>query len=179
MTEGTRSNTERVHVVSGIVRPHEMSPKQLACLFHAALHRTGQITIRLAYLPAEDAGRCNYADGTIYVSADLGPAEMRSTVVHELVHLSRGPVHGRHSHIEEVIVEQAAAEALIPQAAELATIEHRWTNDEIGRLAASYGVDEALMHEVFDPQTMPLMPIAREVLEAEIQQASRHRFRSV
>lgn len=135
----------------------------VARVIHAALHRTGKITIRLADLPDEEDGRCDFADGTIYIARELDPAALRTTVAHEFVHLARGPVQRPGTAAEEILVEQVAAEALVPAARDLASLKDEWTNADIEILAKACGVDTAIMRQLIDPPTVPLiLPLPRD-----------------
>lgn len=60
-------------------------------------------------------GLTYFRTGRISLRADLRPAEARSTLAHELIHLERGPAcHGRHSRIEEQLVRRLTAMKLAP-----------------------------------------------------------------
>lgn len=72
-------------------------------------------------------GRCRWASRTIAVDRRLTPAERTATLVHELVHASRGPCPGWAQAGEEQTVHALAARMLI--APDVLAAELQWSPD--------------------------------------------------
>jgi hypothetical protein len=156
------------------------APTRFARYLHTALHRYDRLVLALTdRLPRSEHSRCTFGDGVIHVSRRLSPYSLRVATSHEVIHLARGPVHKDYADIEEILVEQATAEALVPQLRALAAIDHQWTNEEIVGLADAWGVDEALLHSWLDPQTMPIpvIPAQRDTPPGlDLRRASQRRY---
>ncbi|MDN5918555.1 MAG: ImmA/IrrE family metallo-endopeptidase [Pseudonocardia sp.] len=125
------------------------------------LDQHGEITIRHADLDQGLMGLTTYRDNTVDLASDLTAAEWRSTLAHELVHLTRGPVPRALAAVEEVAVQRVTAELLIPPAAALAQLDRSWSDQEIQTLAARYAVDRDVIETVLDPPALPFPPPPR------------------
>lgn len=117
------------------------------------LVRHGDLTIRMADLNGA-LGRTQFATRTVHLAPGQSLPEMRSTLVHELVHLLRGPVPRRLAATEEVAVQHQTARILVPDGPELAA-RRRWTDEDMQELAARYLVDRDTIEVALDPPTVP------------------------
>jgi hypothetical protein len=70
------------------------------------LARDGEVTIRTADLRPGRYGETHFVDRLISLATDLPDGEWRPTLVHELLHLIRGPVRLRDADTEETEVER-------------------------------------------------------------------------
>lgn len=78
------------------------------------LRHLPDVTIRLGQLGVATYGAVSFATRTITISNCLTPNEFRSTLFHELVHLSRGPAYVGNEDAEERLTAAAAAHLLVP-----------------------------------------------------------------
>ncbi|MFC5993516.1 ImmA/IrrE family metallo-endopeptidase [Pseudonocardia hispaniensis] len=117
------------------------------------LTRRGGLSIRMADLDGA-LGFTEFRSQTVYLATGMTVAELRSTLVHELVHLLRGPVPRRLVGTEEVAVQHQTARILVPDGAELAE-QRRWTEDDLQELAARYRVDRDVIETALNPPTIP------------------------
>lgn len=65
-------------------------------------------------MPGSDMGRTCWESRTIFLAEGMSPAQVRSTLVHEMAHVERGPVVEVDRQAEEEIVCRLAATRLIP-----------------------------------------------------------------
>jgi len=105
------------------------------------LRQLPDITIRLGELGAATYGAVSFASRTITISNCVTPNEFRSTLVHELVHLARGPAYVGDEDLEERLASTATALLLVPPeqllaAADPASVAERFCVDyEVASLA--------------------------------------------
>jgi hypothetical protein len=106
------------------------------------------------------AGWCRHSTSEVSLRRGLNQRERRSTICHEIVHLTRGPAYVGHEDWEERAVEAEASRILIPLADLSRALQ--WTSD----------VDE-LAHELWvDRGTV-------ETRLARLHPAERHHLRRV
>ncbi|GEL17649.1 ImmA/IrrE family metallo-endopeptidase [Pseudonocardia asaccharolytica] len=118
------------------------------------LTRRGRLSLHMTDLPTGALGFTHFDSQTVYLAAGQTLPEMRSTLVHELVHLLRGPVPRRLAATEEVAVQHQTAHLLVPDGAELAG-QRRWTEEDLQELAARYLVDRDTIETALNPPTIP------------------------
>lgn len=126
----------------------------LATTLRQALQRHGEITIRERDLRGL-MGLTAFESKTVTLDPDLDPGEWRATLVHELLHLLRGPVPHRLADTEEAVIRRETGQTLVPGAAELAESRPTWTADEMQSLAARYQVDRGVIEDAISPPTLP------------------------
>lgn len=135
--------------------------------------RDGPITITTADLDGI-LGVTMFADRTIALSDDQDDETWRTTLVHELLHLIRGPVAPDQTQDEEEAIEHATAVLMVPNGAVLAGLQNRWTRQQMCVLAAAHRVDLDTMMTALNPPTMPLHPVAaRTLIQDAVELAAR------
>jgi hypothetical protein len=83
----------------------------IALVLREVLARRGEVTIRVADLSDVGfMGRTWFATQSIELDAGLPDEEWRPTLVHELLHLLRGPAGVENAAVEEVEVERLTLE---------------------------------------------------------------------
>jgi hypothetical protein len=73
------------------------------------------IHLRRALLPTDQLGEVEFATNMITISTDASPPESRVALVHELVHLMRGPAYVDEVAHEEQTVREITARLLVPR----------------------------------------------------------------
>lgn len=89
------------------------------------------------------AGLTNFGESTISLRRGLNQAERRSTVLHECLHVERGPVPLGMARGEEVRVEKEAARLLMPDI-KVVGEALAWAHD-LGEAADELWVDEQML----------------------------------
>lgn len=92
----------------------------------------------------DEYGHVNFDDACVTLSKGMTQAERRCTIVHEMIHLDRGPVPPEMEEAEEVIVRDLAARRLIPLEALIEAL--LWSRDE-HELAGELWVDEQTIRD--------------------------------
>lgn len=101
----------------------------------------------------------------VYLDDRLSEREWLSTLLHELLHVQRGPVPRVLAATEEAVVRHEAAKALVPDAPALAMLDRAWSTDDVHELAARHGIDFLTARDAVDPPTIPLpayIPLPRD-----------------
>lgn len=130
---------------------------QLVTLLRQALAR-GPITITNGDL-AGLLGVTTYADRTVVLDQTQDDRTWYVSLVHELLHLVRGPVAPDQVQAEEEAVEHATASMLVRNASALARLAHRWTRPQMRILAAGYQVDLDTVTVALNPPTRPMLVV--------------------
>lgn len=141
--------------------------------FHAALLQHGEIVIRVLDDPEMD-GLTTFGDHAIYIHRDLGPEKFRATLIHELLHLLRGPSGADPWSIarEEDTIEAAVAQMFLPEVSALAQQHIPATGRHA--LAQHYEVDPDTLDAALDPPTQPMgvvVPLARHPVDQAARRA--------
>jgi hypothetical protein len=89
----------------------------LAQLLVAVLDQGQDVVIRRGCLPAHELGCVEFDSRTITISRTATAAQARTTLGHELRHLLRGPFPEDEEMIEEMLVEEETARAMVPREA--------------------------------------------------------------
>jgi hypothetical protein len=98
-------------------------------LLREAIDRRIDLTIRYADLHGL-AGLSNFESGRVYLDHDLTDAELRWTLMHELLHHPQGPNAERYRDLEESRIEGAVATSMLDAAASLALQVHAERTDQ-------------------------------------------------
>lgn len=130
----------------------------LAEQLYTVLRQCGKVTIRLADL-GRHAGLTNFRTDEIAVDHRLDFPAFRGTLVHELIHLRRGPVPEHLAAAEEVAVRHETADVLLPALRYLS--RHRdtalgWTDADTHLAALRAKVDCGVVLDAISPPTMPM-----------------------
>lgn len=153
---------------------HRSAPPETRAVLdtlRSALAR-GPVTITTADLDGL-MGVTLFPERTVAISPDLDAGEFRATLVHELLHLIRGPVTADLIDAEEEAVERATADLLVPNAAALTRLPHRWTRPQMALLAESFGADLATVQLALNPPTRPMPAVARTLTQDSVALAAR------
>jgi hypothetical protein len=110
----------------------------------------GGITIKTAELSGA-LGLTLFGARIILLDPRQSPEQWRCTLLHELIHLSRGPVAPEQAAAEEDIVSHLASLLLIPDGAQLAGFD--WTLEGMRELARERGVDLETVEAALNPPT--------------------------
>jgi hypothetical protein len=99
-------------------------------------------------------GETDFLAGTISLRRGLTQAELRSTILHECLHVERGPVPMGLASKEEHQVRKLAAQQLLPQ---VATIGEAlaWAQGDVAAAAEELWVDEATLRDRLRFMTHP------------------------
>ena len=110
----------------------------------------GGVTIKTAELSGA-LGMTLFASRVILLDPRQNDRQWRCTLLHELIHLCRGPVAPEDAEREEDIVSHLASLLLLPDGPQLAT--QFWTMDEMRELAHQRGVDIDTVEAALNPPT--------------------------
>jgi hypothetical protein len=99
--------------------------------------------------------------------------EWRCTLLHELVHLARGPVPPDQADAEEDIVNHLTSLLLLPDAEELIMRQGPWTREQMRELAEARCVDMDTVEAALNPPTMPLGAVTPRITQATVELAAR------
>lgn len=91
-----------------------MDNAAVAAFMLELLRHLPDVTVRLGELGADTYGAVSFVNRTITISNCVTPNEFRSTLVHELVHLWRGPAYVGDEDLEEKLTATATALLLVP-----------------------------------------------------------------
>ncbi len=110
----------------------------LAAQLLAAMRRFPDVTLRFGPVPIDEHGEVEFGPRIVTIAEGAGDAEAVTTLMHELVHLLRGPGLVGQEDIEEAMVQEETARLLVPREVLPAILEA--SNPK--RIAAQLGVDE-------------------------------------
>lgn len=99
-------------------------------------------------------GETDFVAGTISLRRDLTQAELRSTLLHECLHIERGPVPMGLAPKEEQQVRKLAAQQLLPHVARIAEAL-AWAQGDLAAAAEELWVDEATLRDRLRFMTHP------------------------
>jgi hypothetical protein len=96
--------------------------------------------VRLLWHDGGEAGVTDFVDGTVSLRRGMTQAERRTTVLHECLHVERGPVPVTLAEREELRVEKETARLLLPDL-EVVAVALEWSRD-LHEAAEDLWVDE-------------------------------------
>ena len=96
--------------------------------------------VRLLWHDGGEAGVTDFVDATVSLRRGMTQAERRTTVLHECLHVERGPVPVTLAEREELRVEKETARLLLPDL-EVVAVALEWTRD-LHEAAEDLWVDE-------------------------------------
>lgn len=110
-------------------------------LLHQVVQALGEITIRVRDLGPDELGRAWWADNMIDLHREMDHTEWQSTLIHELLHLLRGPADLDDEEIEEATVEHLAEVYLLSDGGESLRLQRQtWRRDEIDLVSGGFNV---------------------------------------
>lgn len=136
-------------------------------LLRRVIAERGHVTLRLADLDelpgGPGLGHTSFEDGVVDLHHDQTDGQWRASLLHELVHLLRGPAHATGAAIEERVVQRQTALQLVPIGPALGEIPRAWQSDELHEIAARAGVDPGTVR---DAVMSPVVPAPRATVDA-------------
>lgn len=99
-------------------------------------------------------GETDFLAGTISLRRGLSQAALRSTLLHECLHVERGPVPMGLAAKEEQRVRRLTAEQLLPQVAQIGDAL-AWAQGDLAAAAEELWVDEAIVRDRLRFMTLP------------------------
>lgn len=145
-------------MAQSLIDPNALQALQMIFFVLRRAMSDGGITIKTAELSGV-LGLTLFGSRVILMDPRQSPEQWRCTLLHELIHLSRGPVAPEQAAAEEDIVSHLAALLLIPDSTQLA--EFDWTLEGMRELARQRGVDVETVEAALNPPTMPLRALVR------------------
>lgn len=133
-----------------LIDPNALQALQMIFFVLRRTMSDGGITIKTAELSGA-LGLTLFASRVILMDPRQTPAQWRCTLLHELIHLSRGPVPPEYAVTEEDIVTHLTSLLLMPDGPQLAA--NYWTLDEMRGLARQRGVDLDTVEAALNPPT--------------------------
>lgn len=124
----------------------------MAATLRRVIEQHGSITLNGAELPDRLMGCTDFERHEVTVDERLSLPQWRTTLVHELVHLRRGPVPVEAAAREEAAVQREATDILVPAGSALSQLDSAWAGWEVDQLAAVYAVDRETMLDAIAPQ---------------------------